>query len=72
MSTRTLSKAVQTAVNRNAYRLAISRAYQAFRDELQDRAIDLLNRPQATAQSVIDELEHADVDYAPRSHLQDA
>lgn len=45
----------------------MQKAYLAMRAELEDLACALTQRPDAMVQSVIDQLDHADVDYVPRT-----
>lgn len=50
---RTLPKAVRTAVNRNAYRIAKSQAYEGLRKDLEQRAHALLRQPKVTVDEVV-------------------
>ena len=67
-----LPKFVRSAVNRNAQRLALTKAYQALRDELQVRAQELWQQSGATAETVARALDMTTIDYGPRTSLQQA
>lgn len=48
-----LPKAVRTAINRNAFKIAMTAGYQSLRIELEERARSLMRSPHATVADVI-------------------
>ena len=72
MAAPTLPKAVRSAINRNAQRIAITKAYAVLRAELEARVVEwrLQGEPEET---LISRLNHTDIFYGPRpSHQQHA
>ena len=67
MSVHTLPKPVRASINRNAQRIALTKAYVALRDELEARAHDLWQQAGATAETVARALDLETLDYGPRS-----
>lgn len=62
MSKPTLPKAVRTAINRNAFRIAKSQAYEGLRKDLEQRAHALLCQPKATVNDVVAALDRHHVE----------
>lgn len=65
MSTSTIPKAVRSAVCRNAWRLAMTEAYQAIRDDLEQRAHNLLQLADTSPEEVIQILDDSTVVQTP-------
>jgi hypothetical protein len=53
MLSHTLPKPVLAAINRNAFRIAKSDAYEAIKQDLEQRARTLLEQPHATIAEVV-------------------
>ncbi|MCB2007566.1 MAG: hypothetical protein KDH93_21315 [Rhodoferax sp.] len=67
-----LPKAVRQAINRNAHRLALEKAYQAFHDELEELVVNLIEQSDTSVYAIVERLDHARLDCITRSSLEEA
>ena len=67
MDPKKLPKVVRSAVNRAALRIALTKAYDALRAELEVRALERWHSLQPAEAAVVHYLERIDPDVVPRS-----
>lgn len=53
MPKHTLPKAIRTAINRNAFRIAMTEVYESLRKDMEQRAQTLMSQPHATVNEVV-------------------
>jgi Leu/Phe-tRNA-protein transferase len=71
MTTLTLPKPLKRAINRRAYQIALSNAYQRISQDLAARAFELLDLPGATVDRVIEQLDQVSITLQTSARVED-